>query len=203
MNKLYQLYTWSKASEFNPILYKIVDGAFNRQVNGGGRITDVRYFVRNRDISEVDKFMSWIEKITALAAHKFSIEYDDDGNRKHIYSDQEYLLDLADQSNSDIDELGAGGEMGFNPYSFKICDAWGLLYKKGEGVEKHNHFPYSLAFVYYVNTPEKSSPVILNGEEIRPTAGQVLFFQGHHYHEVPPSNVDDRCVIAGLITYAP
>ena len=63
MNKLYQLFTWSKASEFNPILYKIVDGAFYRQVNGGGRITDVRYFVRNRDISEVDKFMSWIEKI--------------------------------------------------------------------------------------------------------------------------------------------
>ena len=61
VNKLYQLYTWSKASEFNPILYKIVDGAFNRQVNGGGRITDVRYFVRNRDIPEVDKFMCWIE----------------------------------------------------------------------------------------------------------------------------------------------
>ena len=79
-------------------MYKIVDGAFYRQVNGGGRITDVRYFVRNRDISEVDKFMSWIEKITALAAHKFSMrEINDDGNRKHVYSDQEYLLDLADQ----------------------------------------------------------------------------------------------------------
>ncbi len=203
VNKLYQLYNWSKASEMNPKLYRIIEDAFSHQVNGGGRSTKIRFFVRNRKIPEINQFLNWIEKITALVSHTFSVEYDDEGNRRYNYSDKEYLLDLDQGGNANIDELGAGGEMGFNPYAFKICDAWGLLYKKGEGVTRHNHFPYTLAFVYYVNTPEGSAPVILNGEEIRPTAGQVLFFQGHHYHSVPPSDVDDRCVIAGLITYAP
>ena len=76
-----------------------------------------------------------------------------------------------------------------------------MFYLKGEGIVEHNHFPYPLAFVYYVNTPEGCSSVILDGEELAPEAGQCLFFEGHLFHRVPAAPVDDRCVISGLISY--
>ena len=56
---------------------------------------------------------------------------------------------------------------GFNINGFEIAECWGVLYNKGESVVSHNHFPYTLSFVYYVNTPEGYSPLTLAEKEIK------------------------------------
>lgn len=201
MKQLCQSFSWNDADQYNTKLLELIRENYYRSINGGGQITETRFFLESK--SEVAKlFLNWVQELIPYSAHKFSIKYNADGTRVHEYDDTEYLLSLPGTDNQE-DVLGNGGELGFNPYAFKICDCWGIYYDKSQGVEKHNHFPYSLAFVYYVNTPENSSPVILNGQEVKPKAGQIIFFQGHHYHEVPSSNVDGRCIIAGLITYSP
>ena len=73
-------------------------------------------------------------------------------------------------------------EVGFDVNSFKIKECWGIYYNKGEGVVKHNHFPHALSFVYCVNIPKKSSPIVIEGKKIKQTAGTIIFFLSHQYH---------------------
>jgi hypothetical protein len=84
--------------------------------------------------------------------------------------------------------------------NYKIAISWGVLYNIGEGARKHSHEPYPLTFVYYINVPEGSSPLIVDDLEIDVSAGQLIVLSGDKYHQVPPSTVDGRCVIAGNIS---
>ena len=79
----------------------------------------------------------------------------------------------------------------------KIAISWGVVYNEGEGARKHSHEPYPMTFVYYVNLPEGSSPLIVENKTINVSSGELVVFSGNKYHEVPPSTVDGRCVIAG------
>ena len=94
-----------------------------------------------------------------------------------------------------------GGKYNFDISRFKISHCWSVFYNKGDCVELHNHFPYALSFAYYVNMPEGSSPIMIDGEVIYPEEGQVVFFPGSSFHSVPPSKVSGRCMIAGNIMY--
>jgi len=91
-------------------------------------------------------------------------------------------------------------QYGFNLNGFNIVGCWGAHYNKGEGLTKHNHFPYTFSFVYFVRTPQGSSIVIEN-EEMNLKEGQCVFFLSHQYHNVESNNCDDRCIIAGNILY--
>ena len=82
---------------------------------------------------------------------------------------------------------------------YKIAISWGVVYNKGEGARKHSHEPYPMTFVYYVNLPEGSSPLIVEDEVINISSGELVVFSGNKFHEVPSSIVDSRCVIAGNI----
>ena len=90
---------------------------------------------------------------------------------------------------------------GYNINAFEIIECWGVLYNKGESVVSHTHFPYTLSFVYYVNTPEGYSPLTLSGHEIDIKEGQCIFFHPHLYHSVSPTQSNGRCVISGNILY--
>ena len=124
-------------------------------------------------------------------------------NIKDVDVLMEWIKNLIPQVAYDIAKGDEYNGVGFDINAFTIQESWGIHYNKGESVIKHNHFPYILAFCYYVNTPKGSSPTILGGKRINPPAGQLIFFQGHIYHEVLKSKVDGRCVIAGLILYEP
>ena len=102
-----------------------------------------------------NSLLTWLESSIQYAAFYFAHGYD-----------KEYDASL----------------LGFNPLAFKINECWGVLYNKGEGVIKHNHFPYAMSFVYYVKMPEGSSPLILDDEEILLPEGRVIFFLGHQFH---------------------
>jgi len=113
------------------------------------------------------------------------------------------LMDWIDEIIPMATATYAEGEGGCYPEKMKIIECWSLLYNAGEGVMKHNHFPYTLAFVYYVNAPKGCSRTQLEYEEVEPDPGQMLVLQGNAYHAVPPSDVDGRCVVAGLAHYIP
>ena len=130
--------------------------------------------LHTRGIKEVDILITWIKNIIPEVACKFVAN---------------------GESKGDI--------VGFNANSFKINECWGIHYDKGQKVVKHNHFPYTLTFAYCVNAPDKSSPLIIEGERITPVPGRVIFFLGHQYHGTLPSKVDGRCMIVGNVLYAP
>ena len=89
----------------------------------------------------------------------------------------------------------------FNQQHFKLIGCWGAHYNRGEGLQKHNHFPYTISFVYYVRTPKGFSPLIIEDVNIDVKEGQCAFFLAHQYHSVQPNNCDGRCVIAGNFLY--
>ncbi len=85
---------------------------------------------------------------------------------------------------------------------FSIADYWGMCYNKGSHAVLHNHWPYAMSFAYYINCPEGSSPLVLEGNEIQVTEGRLVVFASHMDHKVDPCPVDNRFMIAGDISYA-
>jgi len=128
--------------------------------------------LHTRGIKDVDVLLTWIKQLIPNVACKFAANGEDKG---------------------DI--------VGFNANSFKINECWGIHYNKGQKVVKHNHFPYTMSFAYCVNAPDKSSPLIIEGERITPVPGRVIFFLSHQYHGILPSKVDGRCMIVGNVLY--
>lgn len=85
--------------------------------------------------------------------------------------------------------------------NFDIADYWGMWYDEGASAMEHNHWPYAMSFAYYVNCPEGSSPIIIEGSEVQVESGQLIIFAGHFSHKVEPCPVDNRFMIAGNIAY--
>ena len=166
------VFTYPDATKLNPSLFQRVKDNYVSQVQGGGRRTSVNF--HQKGIQEVDILLTWIKNILPKAVYKFS------------------------QDGEDICKME---EVGFDINSFKIKECWGIYYNKGEGVVKHNHFPYALSFVYCVNIPKKSSPIVIEGKKIKQTAGAVIFFLSHQYHWVKSTQSDGKCVITGNILY--
>tara|TARA_B100001250_G_scaffold114065_1_gene96518 strand:+ start:9140 stop:9664 length:525 start_codon:yes stop_codon:yes gene_type:complete len=158
----------------NSSLYDLIRSESAYRIRGNGFRTSFTFGDDKRDNESLNSFLTWIESSIKYAAFYFAHGYD-----------KEYDASL----------------LGFNPLAFKINECWGVLYNKGEGVIRHNHFPYAMSFVYYVKMPEGSSPLILDDEEILLPEGRVIFFLGHQFHSVPPTSVNDRCIIAGNILY--
>jgi len=177
----YQIFDYPYASKLNPRLYRIVvDNNNGDPVYGGAFRTDKD--LHTRGIKDVDVLLTWIKQLIPQCARNFA--------------NQNYL------EHFDAD-IGLGGRGGFKPDSFKIDGCWGIHYNKGQKAGKHNHFPYTMTFVYCVNAPDKSSPLIIEGERITPVPGRVIFFLSHQYHGTLPSKVDGRCMIVGNVLYAP
>ena len=88
-------------------------------------------------------------------------------------------------------------------YDFEIRQCWGATYKGHEWLMEHNHFPWTLSFVYYVSMPKDASGLMMGDDEIEMYEGDCIFFLGSQYHGVRPSHTmnDTRCVIAGNILY--
>ena len=126
-------------------------------------------YFHKKGIKEVDLIVKWINNLVPRMASNFSQGGDDSG--KHV---------------------------GFNN-SFEIEELWGIIYNKGEGVVKHNHFPWCMSFCYFVNVPKKCVPFILEDKRIKPIEGRMIVFPSFLYHSAPPSKCEGRCVIAGNI----
>ena len=143
-------------------------------------------------IKEVDTLLKWIESLVPYVAHGLSRRGCEPS------SDIKYLDDAFKQNPV---EFGGGDEFGFDPFGFTLYECWFVYYRKDTELVPHDHFPYPITFVYYINCPEGSAPLILNGEEHTMKEGQLIFFNGHDEHAVPTSEVDGRAVMTGCIAY--
>ena len=80
---------------------------------------------------------------------------------------------------------------------------WVARLDKNQETVEHNHLPYcSFAFVYFVNTPKGSSPLVFptSGKKIKPEPGKLVFFPASLRHKVPINKCDNRVTIASNIT---
>ena len=85
------------------------------------------------------------------------------------------------------------------PWSLELLTWWGQLYNRGSFQAPHHHNPTHWAFVYYVNTPRGSSPLIFEAgnKKIDPTEGDLILFPAWLTHFVPPNKCEGRSVIVG------
>ncbi len=93
-----------------------------------------------------------------------------------------------------------------HPYKsnpLKLVEVWGQYYKEGAYQISHYHAHSDWAFVYYVNTPEGSSPLVFDKseEEVYSREGEVVIFPGWLIHHVPPNQCDGRTVVSGNLSY--
>ncbi len=91
----------------------------------------------------------------------------------------------------------------FDPpeHDLKTIETWGVTYKKGEDIDWHSHGNATYSFVYYVNTPPGSSPILFQKPDavFEAKAGNVIIFESTRKHKVPPNDCEGRCAISGNI----
>ena len=83
----------------------------------------------------------------------------------------------------------------------RIINAWYARYDHGNHALVHNHGDMYASFVYYIKTPEGSSPIIFpdENETIEAKEGNLLIFPGYVNHYVPENKCEGRVIIAGNI----
>ena len=85
----------------------------------------------------------------------------------------------------------------------ELKEIWGQLYNKGDYQVSHNHLPNHWSFVYYVNTPRGSSPLVFTNskKKVAAKAGNMVIFPSWVRHQVPPNKCEERSVVAGNFYY--
>ena len=69
--------------------------------------------------------------------------------------------------------------------TFSIANEWLMVYEKGDYAIPHEHFPYCLSVIYYVDCDANAAPVIFEDEvEIKPEIGKLVIFPSELKHEV-------------------
>lgn len=69
--------------------------------------------------------------------------------------------------------------------TFSIANEWLMVYEKGDYAIPHEHFPYCLSVIYYVDCDANAAPVIFEDEvEINPEVGKLVIFPSELKHEV-------------------
>ena len=168
---MHQYYDYPYASKVKSKLYQEIENNLQSPVMGGGYITSI--YLHKKGIKEVDLIAQWINNLVLRIAFNFCQDGDDS---------DDFTRWVANLTNS-----------------FEIEELWGIIYNKGEGVVKHNHFPWCMSFCYFVNVPKNCVPFILDGKRVKPVEGRMIVFPSFLYHSAPPSKCDSRCVIAGNI----
>ena len=105
-------------------------------------------------------------------------------------------------------------------HNFKTVDCWGALYKKGNYIKVHNHWPCALSWTYYIKTTKNTSPLVfvnklgetpfmsangnhLSAEEyvLQPEPGDLVIFPSIINHRVPVERSDDeRIAVIGNVS---
>ena len=87
-------------------------------------------------------------------------------------------------------------------YNFKF-GTWAARLDKNQETLKHSHLHFcTLAFVYFVNTPKGSSPLVFptSGKKIKAEPGKLVLFPPSLSHKVPINKCDNRVTIASNVT---
>ncbi len=90
-------------------------------------------------------------------------------------------------------------------FNYQITEFWVAKYFRGDYTICHSHHPCSFSFVYFVQSPKGSSPLVFttSGKQIKAKEGRVVIFSGEMKHHVPKNKCDDRIVLAGNLFLQP
>ena len=85
--------------------------------------------------------------------------------------------------------------------ALRLEEVWGTTFKKGDNITPHNHMPYAWTWIFYVNVPADSSPIIFSESKhtVPAVQGKLLILEGRLMHEVPECTTDGRCIVSGNI----
>ena len=83
----------------------------------------------------------------------------------------------------------------------RLEEVWGTTFKKGDNIVPHNHMPFAWTWIFYVNAPVGSSPLVFSETKhtIEVAKGKLLIFEARLQHEVPTCTVDGRSILSGNI----
>ena len=144
-----------------------------------------------KDVQEICDVITWIESVAIPnAAHVFSLN-----TKKYKPTMYNNIMDITGSP-----PIG-GGEYGFDIKQFRITECWANIFNNNEGLRPHNHFPYTMSFAYYVNLPEGSANIMLDGESVAAEEGECIIFPSNLEHQVPPNTTINRMAIIGNVLY--
>ena len=93
---------------------------------------------------------------------------------------------------------------------YRINELWGCTYRQGDYAEAHNHFGFDLAFVWFVDTCSHCSPLVFPDPEHpwmpplevhKPKKGNLIVFDAHDIHYVPPQSCNhNRTIVSGNLS---
>ena len=91
-----------------------------------------------------------------------------------------------------------------NQYEYILTNVWGAIYKKDHYTIPHDHLPFVISFVYYLQS-SGNTPLVFNGSnlQINPTDDMLVIFPSYLLHSVPKhTEEEDRVCLAGNLEYS-
>ena len=91
------------------------------------------------------------------------------------------------------------GHPGGKSAGFSVINRWLARYNKDDYTRPHTHKPAFQSFVYFVDSPKGSSPLVFStsGKRIKAEKGKVVIFPASMTHHVPVNKCDGRVTLAG------
>ena len=89
-------------------------------------------------------------------------------------------------------------------FDLKLKDLWGQYYRKDDYQIEHHHLPHHWSFVYYVNSPKGSAPLVFSesNKKIFPKSGMIVLFPSWLRHHVPKHKCEEiRSIVSGNFVY--
>ena len=85
--------------------------------------------------------------------------------------------------------------------NFRVENFWVVHYSREDFTVSHCHYPAQWSWVYFVNSPKGSSPLVFttSRKKIKAEDGKVVIFPSILRHHVLKNKCDDRIVFAGNI----
>ena len=85
-------------------------------------------------------------------------------------------------------------------------EVWFAEYSNNEFAVKHDHVPFVWSYVYFIQCPKGSSPLVFttSGKRIKAEEGKVVIFPASVRHGVPPNKCEGRIIMSGNlnVTYS-
>ena len=133
---------------------------------------------------------------------------------KHIATEASKTIKSFKNTNSDSSSNKFGESIKYNnllqhcnsdDFVLELNSLWAQYYPKGAYQSSHSHLPCHWSFVFFVNCPEGSSPLVFGEEDlsIKASTGKLLIFPSWVRHHVPHNDGDNRSIVAGNFMYLP
>ena len=170
----YHIEHYALHSRINPRLYDAVTENIISAEQEEGSLSGRRtdWDLHHKEIESVTNILVWIQYVSTSCMHKFATKKGEDNCVGH-----------------------------FNR-QLNLIDCWGTITNKGDSLSEHNHFPYTLSFVYGVRMPRGSASIIINNRRVKYGEGDMVLFPAWMYHKVNRNNVNNRCSISGNFLYS-